>query len=63
MWCLVPCICQTQAQAWTAVPTSVGEILIVVIFVHVIHINLSLVNVGDIFRIMSQPLPISQEIS
>ena len=42
MWCLVPCICQTQAQAWTAVPTSVDEILTVVIFGHVIYIGVYL---------------------
>ena len=42
MWCLVPCICQTQAQAWTAVPARVGEILTAVILGHVIYIGVYL---------------------
>ena len=46
MRCLGLCICQTQAQAWTAVPASVGGILVVVIFGHVIFISLCIWHFG-----------------
>ena len=58
MWCLVPCICQKQAQAWSVVPTSVGEILTVVIFGHVIYIGVYL-TFGICGMYLSNAIPMS----